>query len=110
MVNISPEMIQVFAALGDPTRLATVVRLAKGPASVGELAAPFEMTPAGFSKHLRVLCEAGLVEKELDGRRHQCRLRVNRLRAASDWLATYGRFWSDGLEAYLDRTKGEDDR
>ncbi len=97
----------MFAALSDPTRLATLARLAEGPASVGELAEPFDITPAGFSKHVRVLQTAGLVTKELDGRRHVCSLRPEPLQAAFEWLAIYQRFWSDslgGLEAFLEET------
>ena len=98
-------LVGVFSALGDPTRLATVQRLAEGPSSVGVLAEPFGLSPAGFSKHLRVLQHAGLVTKELDGRRHMCRLEPAPLRAAYTWLATYERFWAsalDGLEAFID--------
>ena len=102
--------VRVFTALGDPTRLVTLARLAKGPASVGELAAPFDLSPAGFSKHLRVLQDAGLVTKDLDGRRHVCSLRSEPLKVAHEWLGIYTRFWSDsldGLEAFLEATKDD---
>ncbi len=104
MVTDLIQLDRVFAALSDPTRRSTLVRLTRGPAFVGELAAPHRLSPAGFSKHLKVLQDAGLVEKELDGRRHRCKLRPAGLRAAAKWLGLYERFWSDaldGLEQFL---------
>lgn len=98
MQEISPELIRTFAALSDPVRMATIARLAEGPAAVGELAEPFPLSPAGFSKHLQVLQAAGLVTKELDGRRHICSLQSKPLRAAFDWLSFYEKFWSSGLD------------
>lgn len=105
MQEISPELIRTFAALSDPVRMATIAKLAEGPAAVGELAMPFPLSPAGFSKHLQVLQAAGLVAKELDGRRHICSLQTEPLRAAFDWLSFYEKFWSsslDRLEGFLE--------
>lgn len=110
MVESSGQLNRVFAALSDPTRRATLARLAEGSASVGELAAPFEISAAAFSKHLRVLREAGLVTKELEGRRHRCSLRASGLRAASEWLTTYQRFWSDSLDALASFLESEPER
>jgi len=110
MQMISPELVRTFSALSDPVRMATLARLAKGPATVGELAEPFALSPAGFSKHLSVLQTAGLVAKELDGRKHICSLQVGPLRAAFDWLSYYQQFWSDNLdqlEGFLEMSKGE---
>ncbi len=105
MQQVTPELTRTFAALSDPVRMATLAKLAEGPATVGELAAPFALSPAGFSKHLSVLQAAGLVSKELDGRRHICSLQAEPLRAAFNWLSFYERLWSDNLdrlEAFLD--------
>ena len=104
MVNNSAQLDRVFSALSDPTRRSTLAQLARGPATVGELAASSGLSPAGFSKHIKVLLDAGLLAKELQGRRHCCRLRTEGLRAASEWISLYQRFWSealDGLEEFL---------
>lgn len=96
----------VFSALGDPTRRAILARLALGEASVGDLAAPHEMSLPAVSKHLRVLETAGLVRKEKDGRVVRCRLDAAPLRDAAAWIAEYRRFWEaqfDALAGYLDR-------
>src|SRR3546814_7219365 len=75
-----------FAALADPTRRGMLASLAKGEASVGELAAPYAMSLAGASKHLGVLERAGLVERRRVGRQHLCRLNPERLAEADRWL------------------------
>lgn len=93
-----------FAALADPTRRAILARLAGGERSVGELAAPFDMTLPAITKHLHVLERAGLITR---GRRAQfrpCTLRAEPLRLAADWVAHYRKFWEqsfDRLDAYL---------
>ncbi len=110
MQEITPDLTRTFAALSDPVRMATLVRLAKGPATVGELAEPFSLSPAGFSKHLSVLQAAGLVSKELDGRKHICTLQVEPLRTAFNWLSFYQQFWSDnldGLEEFLENSAAQ---
>ncbi|MCV0427010.1 MAG: metalloregulator ArsR/SmtB family transcription factor [Roseibium sp.] len=112
MQEMSPDLIRTFAALSDPVRMATIARLAEGPAAVGELAEPFSLSPAGFSKHLQVLQAAGLVTKKLDGRRHICSLQPEPLKAAYDWLGFYQNFWSgtlDHLEAFLESDQGNQD-
>lgn len=98
MQEITPELVRTFSALSDPVRMATLARLAEGSATVGELAEPFALSAAGFSKHLSVLQSAGLVDKQLDGRKHICSLNVEPLRAAFDWLSFYRHFWSDNLD------------
>ncbi|WP_153770721.1 metalloregulator ArsR/SmtB family transcription factor [Labrenzia sp. CE80] len=106
MQPIPPELTRTFAALSDPVRMATLAKLADGPATVGELAESFPLSPAGFSKHLSILQSAGLVTKELDGRRHICSLRAAPLQTAFDWLSDYEQFWSaalDQLEGFLEK-------
>lgn len=98
MNQVTSDITHTFAALSDPVRMATISQLAKGPASVGELARPFELSPAGFSKHLAVLQAAGLVTKKLDGRKHICSLQVAPLQAAFEWLSDYEALWSDALD------------
>lgn len=87
-----------FAALADPTRRAILSRLARGEASVKELAEPFAMTQPAISKHLKVLERAGLVSRGRDAQRRPCRLEARPLREATAWLAGYRRFWSESYE------------
>jgi DNA-binding transcriptional ArsR family regulator len=82
-----------FAALADPTRRAILARLARGEATVGELAEPFAMSQPGVSKHLRVLEHAGLISRRRDAQRRPCRLRAAPLRSAVEWLANYRAYW-----------------
>jgi DNA-binding transcriptional ArsR family regulator len=88
----------VFQALADPTRRAILSRLAEGESSVGELAAPFKMTFAGASKHIKALEKAGLVRRRIAGRTHMCRLEAQRLAEAHDWLSFYEKFWTARLD------------
>lgn len=76
-----------------------VGRLAQGPAGISELAAPFEMSLPGASKHVRVLEQAGLVVRHIDGRVHRCELRPAPLHDAQDWIAHQRDFWEQTLDA-----------
>ena len=82
-----------FAALADSTRRAILARLAKGEASVLELAAPFEMSQPAISKHLKVLERAGLISRGQDAQRRPRRLETRALREANQWLENYRQFW-----------------
>jgi DNA-binding transcriptional ArsR family regulator len=93
---------RTFAALSDPTRRAILARLAQGDASVSELAAPFVMSLPAISKHLRVLEQAGLVERTKDGRVHRLRLVAQPLHQAASWIARYQQFWDQQLAALAD--------
>jgi DNA-binding transcriptional ArsR family regulator len=98
----------VFAALADPTRRAIAERLAEGPASMTELAAPFEVTLPAILKHLAVLEHAGLIEHEKDGRVRYFALVPSQLDGIAEWLRHYGSFWRerfDELHDYLDRER-----
>lgn len=101
---ISDTLSSTFAALADPTRRAILERLAEGDATVGELAEPFELTLPAISKHLAVLERAGLIAKDRDGTRRNCRITATPLKNATTWLAEYRRHWEanlDSLDAYL---------
>lgn len=87
-----------FAALSDPTRRAMLAALAHGEKPVSELAAPYEMSLAGASKHVGVLARAGLIEQRKIGRQQICRLNADRLKEASDWLAAWETFWTHNLD------------
>ncbi|HEU0201958.1 MAG TPA: metalloregulator ArsR/SmtB family transcription factor [Burkholderiaceae bacterium] len=97
-----------FAALSDPTRRAILARLAAGEATVSELAEPFDVSLPAISRHLRVLHDAGLIERRNDAQRRVCRLQPERLREAADWIEFYRQFWEgrlDSLAEYLNATR-----
>lgn len=101
-----------FSALADPTRRAILARLALGEATVGELAAPFEISLPAISRHLRVLEDAALIAREREGQHRLCRLKPEALRRANEWLEYYARFWSEALtrlDAHLKQPKGKID-
>ena len=88
----------VFHALSDPTRRAILRRLSEGESSIGTLAAPFKMTFAGASKHIKALERAGLVRRTVKGRTHLCRLEPDALAEAHEWLSYYEQFWAEKLD------------
>jgi DNA-binding transcriptional ArsR family regulator len=105
MVSQPPANLdKVFHALADPTRRAMLRSLATGERSVGELAAPFAMSLAGASKHIKVLEGAGLLRRQVNGRTHICRMEPTPLSGAEEWLRASEAFWNgrlDALEAAL---------
>jgi DNA-binding transcriptional ArsR family regulator len=98
----SPQLDTVFAALADPTRRAILARLAKGEASVTELAAPFDMTQPAISKHLKVLERAGLVSRGRDAQRRPCRLEAAPLHDVETWVEGFRAFWEASFAALDD--------
>ncbi|MGO9470676.1 MAG: ArsR/SmtB family transcription factor [Isosphaeraceae bacterium] len=99
---------EVFHALADPTRRAMLRSLASGERNIGELAAPFRMSFAAASKHVKVLEGAGLVRRRVQGRSHICRIEPAPLAAAEEWLHHYARFWSERLDALDAMLKADD--
>ena len=100
----SDHLSATFAALADPTRRAILARLARGDASVKQLAEPFEMSLPGVSKHLKVLERAGLIARGREAQWRPARLEGERLKEVADWVEHYRRFWTeslDRLEQYL---------
>jgi DNA-binding transcriptional ArsR family regulator len=89
--KIADHLDATFAALADPTRRAILARLARGEASVMELAEPFSISQPAISKHLKVLERAGLVSIGREAQRRPRRLQVERLAEASQWLERYRR-------------------
>lgn len=102
MVEDHVEMDGVFHALAHGARRDMLGRLAQGELTVGELAEPLEMSLAGASKHVKVLEQAGLVRRTIEGRRHVCRLEPGPLGSASAWLRFYERHWQERLDALED--------
>jgi DNA-binding transcriptional ArsR family regulator len=96
----------IFRALGDATRRKLLARLARKPAMVTELAAPFAMSLPAVSRHIKVLERARLVVRHVDGRVHRCSLDAQPLKSAEAWLQHYRRFWDGNLDAlarYVER-------
>ena len=95
-----------FAALADPTRRAILARLARGEATVSELAEPFGLRQPTISKHLKVLEQAGFVTCSRDAQRRPRRLVPGALEAVDAWLEAFRAQWEarlDNLGAYLDQ-------
>ncbi|HWD29816.1 MAG TPA: metalloregulator ArsR/SmtB family transcription factor [Rhizomicrobium sp.] len=96
-----------FAALADPTRRAILARLALGEATVGELSAPFPISGPAISRHLRVLEEAALIERQKDGQHRRIRLAPAAMAGAAEWIEAQRAYWSgtlDRLNEHLKKT------
>jgi DNA-binding transcriptional ArsR family regulator len=104
----TPRLDSVFHALGDATRRQMLRALSGGERTIGQLAQPFEISFQAASKHVKVLENAGLIQREVRGRSHLCRLDPGPLASAHQWLGFYERFWSDRL-GVLERLLREDD-
>src|ERR1700727_1343535 len=104
----APELSHIFHALSDATRRRMLLELASGERTVGQLAEPFAMSLAAASKHIKVLEGAGLIQREIRGRAHLCRLDPGPLETAHEWLTFYERFWTARLDI-LDRLLREED-
>jgi len=105
---LAPRLDAVFHALGDATRRRMLRELAGGERTVGQLAAPFAISLAAASKHIKALEQAGLIQREVRGRTHLCRLDPGPLASAHQWLAAYEGFWTGRLDV-LDRLLREED-
>jgi DNA-binding transcriptional ArsR family regulator len=118
-MDMQPDTLSTtFAALADPTRRAILARLSQGEATVTELAAPFDMSLPGISKHLKVLQRAGLIEQGRQAQWRPCRLQPGPLRDVAGWVEQYRRHWEESFDRLSDylrelqiepETKGEDD-
>ncbi len=111
--NESERLDAIFHALSDPTRRAMLELLAAREHTVGELAAPFSMSLAAASKHIKVLERAGMVRRSVHGRAHSCALEASPLRDGVMWMRYYERFWNermDALEAALEADDLEKDK
>jgi DNA-binding transcriptional ArsR family regulator len=109
MVSVADRLDRTFGALADPTRRAILARLARGEASVTELAEPFEMSLPAVSKHLKVLERAGLVSRGRERQWRPARLRAIPITEVAEWTDRYRRFWDeryDRLDEYLDELQG----
>ncbi len=107
-INTEP-LDKVFTALGHPIRRQILARLAEGEATVTAIASPFNTSLNAVSKHLKVLENAGLIQREVVGREHYCRLQPHSLDEAADWIAYYRTFWSTRLDAMEAQLKARTD-
>ena len=103
---------KAFHALANPTRRAVIGRLGRGPATVSELAAPFDMALPSFLQHMRVLEESGLVASRKSGRVRTYRVRPKQLSRAAEWLAKQQHIWEqrlDQLDAHVKDMENKND-
>ena len=100
MVKYSDDQLDgLFAALSDRTRRKVLASLDQGSRPVTELAAAHDMSLPGFMKHLRVLEDAGLLERTKEGRVVRCTLQPVPMKEAASWIAQYEKFWTDKLDS-----------
>jgi DNA-binding transcriptional ArsR family regulator len=94
----------VFGALAHPIRRGILARLSGGDATIAELARPFNVSAPAITKHMRILEDAGLLSRKIQGREHRCRLERKRMQQAESWIEDHRKFWNerlDALERYL---------
>ena len=109
MATAAQRLDRTFGALADPTRRAILARLARGEASVTELARPFRMTLPAVSKHLKVLERAGLIARGRERQWRPARLEAGPLKEVAEWAERYREFWEesyDRLDEYLEELQG----
>jgi DNA-binding transcriptional ArsR family regulator len=110
--NPRPEQLsRAFASLADPTRRAILARLALGEATVSQLMEPFELSQPTISKHLKVLEDAGLIERGRDAQRRPRKLVATALKDVADWIEPFRRQWEDrfnNLDRYLATMKKQE--
>jgi len=110
-MNLSPGQLDIlFQALGDPTRRAILERLARGPATVSELAAPFDMALPSFLAHVRRLEASGLVETSKQGRARTVALVPGAFTPVRGWLDEQRAIWEgrlDRMDDYVTRLMKE---
>jgi len=110
MVEHTDTLDKTFHALANPVRREMLAHLTHKRFTVLEMAQLFDLSLNGVSKHLKVLEQAGLIQREIQGRTHYCSLETERLREAAEWLDYYRHFWEgrlDALESFLEKKKNE---
>lgn len=113
MTSPPDPLSQTFAALADPTRRAILARLSEGPATVNELAAPFDISLPAVSRHLKVLEGAGLIARTREAQWRPCELKAEPLKQVDGWLSRYRSFWDgsfDRIDAYITQIAKGDSR
>ena len=107
---VENQLDATFQALSDPTRRGMLASLALGERSIGELGEPFAMSFAGAAKHVKVLENAGLVERRKDGRKQICSLNAEPLAEAERWLRQWEQFWTVRLDRLQELIKTEKEK
>ncbi len=105
MENNPAPLNLAFHALADPTRRAVIAQLITGPASITDLAAPFDMGLPSFLKHIKVLQDSGLISSEKIGRVRTCHVIPQRLAATENWLSNQRAIWqgrTDRLATFVE--------
>lgn len=95
-----PNLDILFHALADKTRRNILDRLSEGPIRISDLAKPYDMSLPALSKHVRVLENAGLILREVEGRNNICVLKPETLKDAESWLNTHRIFWQQSLQSF----------
>jgi DNA-binding transcriptional ArsR family regulator len=111
MEQYSDQLSDIFQALSDPTRRAVLGRLGKGPASVSDLARPFDMALPSFMKHIRLLERSGLIRTRKEGRVRTCAIDRERFAVVESWLSTQHAIWegrTDRLEQFVMTSQEKD--
>ena len=111
VVDRSPRLDRVYHALAHPARRAIIRQLSDGERNLSELAAPLKMTFPAATKHVRVLEEAKLVRRRVDGRQHLCRLEAAPLKEAMLWTESFRQNWEarfEALDSLLEEMKSEE--
>lgn len=106
MDQYSEQLDDIFHALADPTRRAVLARLGRGPASVTDLAKPFDMALPSFMKHIHALEDSGLIRSRKEGRVRMCAIETERFAAVQAWLSEQRAIWegrTDRLEQFVTR-------
>jgi DNA-binding transcriptional ArsR family regulator len=99
-VHYNATLDRTFFALSDPTRRGILERLARGPATIGQLAEGFGLTLNGVKKHIGILENVDLVVTAKVGRARECRLGPSQLEGASSWIDDYRRTWQGRLDRF----------
>lgn len=99
-MNTAPnvDLDAVFSALADPTRRRMVERLSRRALTVGELASEFPISQPAISKHVRILEDAGILQREIVGRKHRCSLSPHAMQSANAWIDRQRKYWNATLD------------
>ena len=111
-MNNSPALDRSFGVLAHPARRTIVERLARGPATVGEATRGLAISKPAVTKHVKLLEEAGVVTRSIEGRTHRLRLEARPLMHAARWLDVHRTLWEakfDALEQHLSERRTEED-
>jgi DNA-binding transcriptional ArsR family regulator len=112
MDHYSEQLDGIFQALADPTRRAVLAQLGKGPASISDLAQPFDMALPSFMKHIHFLEGSGLIQTRKQGRVRTCIIEKQRFQAVEVWLSQQRSLWegrTDRLEQFVTKAQAEGD-